>query len=266
MDVKGDVLASHRGPRTVADFAGTIGLARKVLELRPKAEAGDRAARVEILTLLLEGPSVGVAEAERRLREIGDPGEDPSRLLAGVARLRLREKANELTTVRLQKGAILVLRFWPDDEPARAQAAYNSMLLKEHREALRHIGEGLRRFPGNVLFVRMAVDFHFQRGYSPVAFEYLKAGLKFPDKDGADFSAYSEKMAKAYQPSGGDAWEPAPLSTPVAGCETTVYRAAGKSRDPNVPWDEHVVVCRKDGLTDHAFRHFHTKEVSQLCS
>ena len=49
LDAEGEVIAAHEGEQTVAGFREGLGKARAFLDLRKKAEAGDKAARFQVL-------------------------------------------------------------------------------------------------------------------------------------------------------------------------------------------------------------------------
>lgn len=264
LDSRGFLIASHRGARTVEAFGRTLVSARKLLELRPKADGGDRPARLERLKILLDNSLIGLAEAEVRLREIGDPGADGPRIRAAIALLRLGESSDKMIPARRLRDAELALEHQPDSEFARYQAIDAALTLKDHRKALVQLQEARRRFPTQEYFIRAWSDFYAKKGFTPTAFELLREGQQLPDQGGPAFREFTARMMKAYAPSGGEAWETETFGASAAGCEVKLYRAAGTARDPKVPWDEHYIVCRKDGIADHAIRQYRAKDLSQL--
>jgi tetratricopeptide (TPR) repeat protein len=264
LDSRGALIAAHRGARTVEAFGRTLAAARKLVELRPKADGGDRPARLESLKLLLDNSLVGLADAEFRLREIGEPGADGPRIRSAIALLRLGESADKMIPAHRLRDAELALEFQPDSEYARYQAVDAAMALSKHRKAVAHLPEARRRFPAQTYFIRVFAEFYAKRGFTPVTFELLREGQQLPDQGGAPFREFVAKMMKAYAPSGGEAWEIGTCAAAAPGCDLKLYRSAGTARDPNVPWDEQIVVCRKDGIADHAIRHVRSKGLSQL--
>lgn len=72
MDADGNVLANHEGQRSLAAFEATAAKAREFLDLKAKAEAGDRPSQIEVLRKQIDLRHFGADEAKKRVEAIGD--------------------------------------------------------------------------------------------------------------------------------------------------------------------------------------------------
>lgn len=71
LDSAGRLIAKHQGPRTAAGFAETGKKAAEFVALEKKANGGDRAAKVSVLTMRLEAGSLEQEEAQGMIKELG---------------------------------------------------------------------------------------------------------------------------------------------------------------------------------------------------
>lgn len=72
LDAEGNVLGRHQGERTVAGFRESGGKAREFLELKKKAEGGDKAAGFDCLIARMEMGLVEEDEIERKVQALGE--------------------------------------------------------------------------------------------------------------------------------------------------------------------------------------------------
>jgi hypothetical protein len=116
MDADGNVLAKHEGQRSVAAFESSAAKAKEFLDLKAKAEAGDRAARIELLKKQIDYRHFGAHEAKKRVDAIADLDE--------AAR---KEFADRIVTLKVYEILSTVTR----DTPTRVAAGkrYNEMRL-----------------------------------------------------------------------------------------------------------------------------------------
>ncbi len=84
MDAEGNVIGKHEGERNVAGFEKTGQKAKAFLELKKKAEKGDRQARIDLLLAELELDHVTAEEAEKKIKEIGKLSPDQQTRLNGL--------------------------------------------------------------------------------------------------------------------------------------------------------------------------------------
>lgn len=71
MDAEGNVIAKHGGPRTVEGFTKSGESANKFMELKKKADGGDKEAQVDLTLMQLEMGSVSVADARKAIEASG---------------------------------------------------------------------------------------------------------------------------------------------------------------------------------------------------
>jgi hypothetical protein len=76
MDAEGNILAKHDGSRDAAGFSDTGKKVASFLDLRKKAEKGDKAAKIDYLIAQLELDHVKPDEAEKQLKALGKPSKD----------------------------------------------------------------------------------------------------------------------------------------------------------------------------------------------
>jgi hypothetical protein len=108
MDGDGKVIAEHEGGRDAASFAESGKKAQSFLDLRKKAEKGDKAARFEFFLKQLELGQLALDEAEKKLKEFGTLSKDQ------------KAKADPLMTATAVRDA---LRSIKENDPASEVAA-----------------------------------------------------------------------------------------------------------------------------------------------
>lgn len=84
MDSEGNVIAKHEGQRTAAAFQETLAKATAYLELKAKADAGDKAAKAEYLITQLEMGSIPLSEFEEKIKEAGELTKEQQARLDGI--------------------------------------------------------------------------------------------------------------------------------------------------------------------------------------
>ncbi len=72
MDEEGNVLAKHEGSRDAAGFEQTLGTAQAFIDLKKKAESGDKAAKKELVLKQIELGHIKPEDADAKLKELGD--------------------------------------------------------------------------------------------------------------------------------------------------------------------------------------------------
>ena len=72
MDAEGGVIAKHQGERTVAGFGKTLESAQSFLDLRRKADAGDKTAVYDVLLFRLGMGSVAEPDVKKALGQDGE--------------------------------------------------------------------------------------------------------------------------------------------------------------------------------------------------
>lgn len=92
MDAEGNVIATHDGPRTVEGFEAAGKKARTHVELKKKADAGDKGARIELVIADLDAGRIKTAEADKKLGELGELSPEQKKALeAAKANADVRE-------------------------------------------------------------------------------------------------------------------------------------------------------------------------------
>jgi len=81
MNEDGDVLAAHEGPRTVDGFEETGKKAQKFVDLKKKADKGDKGAKIELIIADLEGGRITPDEATKKLEGLGELSADQKKAL-----------------------------------------------------------------------------------------------------------------------------------------------------------------------------------------
>lgn len=81
MDSDGNVLAEHEGARDAESFAKTGAKAKAFVDLKKKAEKGDKAAKLDFLIARLDLGQLNVTDAEKELKDLGKPSKDQQKKL-----------------------------------------------------------------------------------------------------------------------------------------------------------------------------------------
>jgi hypothetical protein len=84
LDEDGNVIATHRGPRDVTAFQGTAARAVRFMELKAKAQAGDREARIEFAIQRADMGQLKRAELEQEIAGLGELTPEQDKALKGV--------------------------------------------------------------------------------------------------------------------------------------------------------------------------------------
>ncbi|MGH7163174.1 MAG: hypothetical protein ACREID_06805 [Planctomycetota bacterium] len=84
LDAKGDVVVEHDGPRTVQGFRETGGLAKRYVELKPKADGGDRSARIDFALLRARMGKLPLEECRKEISGLGDLTPEQRKTLDGL--------------------------------------------------------------------------------------------------------------------------------------------------------------------------------------
>lgn len=71
LDAEGNVIAKHNGARNVEGFSKTAETANKFVELKKKADGGDKEAKVDLTLIQLEMGSVSVEDAKKAIADSG---------------------------------------------------------------------------------------------------------------------------------------------------------------------------------------------------
>jgi len=104
MDAEGNILAKHDGSRDAAGFSETGKKVSGFMDLRKKAEKGDKATKIDYLIAQLELEHVKPDEAEKRLKELGKPSkEQQAKLDSALANAAVLEIAK---SVKSKEGVI----------------------------------------------------------------------------------------------------------------------------------------------------------------
>ncbi|HLG43205.1 MAG TPA: hypothetical protein VI643_07550 [Planctomycetota bacterium] len=98
MDADGNVVARHEGQRTIDGFETTAGKAREFLELKKKAEGGDKAAQLDLLKKQIEFRHFDSVEARKRVDAIADLDEATKKdLLEKIINMKIYEIIGTIT-------------------------------------------------------------------------------------------------------------------------------------------------------------------------
>ncbi len=84
MDSEGNVVAPHQGQRDAAGFEASLAKAAAFMDLKAKADAGDKAAKAEFLVTQLEMGAMPLSEFEEKIKEAGELSKDLQARLEGV--------------------------------------------------------------------------------------------------------------------------------------------------------------------------------------
>jgi len=106
LDADGNVIAKHEGQRTVDGFETTAGKAREFLELKKKAEGGDKAARIDLLKKQIEFRHFDSLEAKKRVEAMADLDEATKKdLLEKIVALKIYEILGTITADKATRAA-----------------------------------------------------------------------------------------------------------------------------------------------------------------
>lgn len=101
MDQDGNVLAKHEGPRNVEGFSKTSEKVQSFLDLKKKAESGDKDAKVDLLIVQIELGHFKADEARNRAKELKDvPPEKQKRIDSALANMEVMEIVQTVTRDR----------------------------------------------------------------------------------------------------------------------------------------------------------------------
>jgi hypothetical protein len=127
LDAAGDVVARHDGDRTVDLFEATAASGRSFIDLRTKAAAGDKDAKIdyELARLALDAETVKFDDAKKRVADLGE--------LGGAA----RKKADALLT---DIEAMDIMSGISKGRPAAVKRAYD--MRKAGRTPSERVGLG----------------------------------------------------------------------------------------------------------------------------
>lgn len=84
LDADGNVVAKHQGQRDVSGFVATGKKAQAFLDLKAKADKGDKAAKYDLLVAQLELSHLDLATAKKRIEELSDLNADQKAKLNGL--------------------------------------------------------------------------------------------------------------------------------------------------------------------------------------
>ncbi|MEK7468917.1 MAG: hypothetical protein AAB074_16200 [Planctomycetota bacterium] len=146
LDEKGDMIGKHSGERSVAEFEKTVGKAVRYLDLRKKAESGDKAAGIDLAIAKLELGSLTADAAQKQIAELGTPTPEQQAQLdavllnqevmaisksAGQDRASAGKKFSEMKTAgKIPTGATEYLTFW-DNITVYAEAQNDVTMFEE---------------------------------------------------------------------------------------------------------------------------------------
>jgi hypothetical protein len=82
MNADGDVLVEHEGARSVDGFTETGKKAQKFVDLKKKADGGDKSAKIDLLVADLDAGRVKSDEFDKKLAELGEPSADQKTAIA----------------------------------------------------------------------------------------------------------------------------------------------------------------------------------------
>jgi len=158
LDASGEVIAEHNGPRTVPAFRKMLAKAKRIVELRAKAAAGDKAARIDLLILETSLGKRELADLKDLLEEEGlEPDEAQKAALLGLETDEsVREIAEDFqrakddrTRARVRQELVAVFRGGGRPHGDMEQEYFWALLLMEgvesgDRELLRAAIEGAK--------------------------------------------------------------------------------------------------------------------------
>ena len=97
MDAEGNVLAKHLGARDAAGFSATGKSATAFVDLKKKAEKGDKAAQAELLVQQLELGHLSADDARKKMKEVALSAEQKAKVEALFADVEVREVLKSVT-------------------------------------------------------------------------------------------------------------------------------------------------------------------------
>jgi len=81
MNSEGDVIAQHQGQRSVDGFEETGKKAQKYIDLKKKADGGDKPAKIDLLIIDVEAGRVKAADVDKKLAGLGTLSADQKKAL-----------------------------------------------------------------------------------------------------------------------------------------------------------------------------------------
>lgn len=106
MDAEGKVLAVHESDRTAAGFAKTGGQAKSIVDLKKKADSGDKKAKVEYILLQVEMGQLKMDDAQKQLADAGPlSAEQKAKLEASMVNAAIIEQVKGITSEEEAKAA-----------------------------------------------------------------------------------------------------------------------------------------------------------------
>lgn len=85
MDSEGNVVAKHSGARTVKGFENSGAKAVTYMEVKKKAEGGDKAAKIDLVLAEIDLGKVTLDEGQKKLKELGELSKEQQAKLDGLA-------------------------------------------------------------------------------------------------------------------------------------------------------------------------------------
>jgi hypothetical protein len=85
MDSDGNVLAKHSGARSIKGFEATGGKAVAYMEVKKKAEGGDKAAQIDLVLAEMDLGKTTLEEGQKKLKELGELSKEQQAKLDGIA-------------------------------------------------------------------------------------------------------------------------------------------------------------------------------------
>ena len=97
LDAEGNVLAKHLGARDAAGFSATGKSATAFVDLKKKAEKGDKAAQADLLVQQLELGHLSADDARQKMKEVALSAEQKAKVEALFADVEVREVLKGVT-------------------------------------------------------------------------------------------------------------------------------------------------------------------------
>lgn len=160
LDAEGNVLAKHMGMREVAGFSATAKTAAAFVDLKKKAENGDKAAKSELLVQQLELGHLSADDARAKMKDVALSAEQKAKVEALLANAEVQD----------------VLKTVTQDKATRVAAGKKFLELKK---AGKPAPAGEREFQSYWIFIMDAAE---------------------ADKDARTFEEAYEALKKKYGP------------------------------------------------------------------
>lgn len=143
LDAEGSVIAQHAGERTVEGFRKTAAAARRFVDLRTRAAAGDREAKIDFCLLRGQLGQIAFAEVEAELKPLGELSEDQTKVYRGLEADAMVKETLEIEVGKrfaamLDEGLVpqseeAASRFWHHIQ-VYAEATKDARLLRRYLE------------------------------------------------------------------------------------------------------------------------------------